>query len=508
MTGRRGVLDAISVTLANGSSQLASVLLFVVIAQLFGATSQTDAFFLALAFSTLVTAPLSGAVSSVLIPLLVERRVHAPESFSIVVGNAVGWVASVSAVASTAVALAAPMFLSVSKHEFITETKWVMTAYVGFLSILVITQAVVAVLTAAYNAVGQFWWPGVAQLLRYGATLALVASLRPIIGVQSLPVGFVFGSVFNVLVMGAGWRGRGLRIPICWRPPPGLEESVRLAAPVLLGTVILQVGQMVFRILASGISPGSVTVFDYANRIGTGVMELLTSGVLLIALAKWSDVAARGDIPALVVKLRDTMLRVLFVIIPVVVLLIVLREPVTVLLLERGKFDHGTAVATASVMGVFVAAIPIDLMSRGYGRVFAARRDTGILAKLAAARVIVASVTAVAIVGSLGVVGLAVADGVGILIALIGAATHARQRLGPTFQGLWLPLFRLVLTSAVAGLVARVVAGHVGSLWSQVVLSTLMGCIAYALVAWLLGIREFFLFLELLPWRRRSPQSA
>jgi len=71
--------NSVVVTFANASVHLANYVVIAGIASIFGATRQTDAFFLALAFPTFFVSAVVNAAGSVFIPIFIDCKINRPQ---------------------------------------------------------------------------------------------------------------------------------------------------------------------------------------------------------------------------------------------------------------------------------------------------------------------------------------------------------------------------------------------------------------------------------------------
>lgn len=499
-------LDSILVTILNAMGQAASFALFAVIAASFGASRETDAFFLALTVPALFTASVVNAITSVFIPIVTECKVQRPETAGRLVGSAILYVALISLSAAALVGLLTPALLQLGGGGLNEETQRLAAHHTLLLLPMITLQTVGGVLAAVYNAYGQFGLPAGTVLLRYTLTLALIPALRPITGIDSLPLSFVAGTLLQFAVLLLFWRRLSLRLQFGLRLGDDVRRSFFLALPLILGTAAIQLGVVVTRFLAAQLPPGSVSTLDYASRISSGLMELLTSGVLLVTLANWSQLAAQGDMALLRARLQQTLLMILFLIMPVVAILVALREPVTALLLQRGEFDAGTTAATAAVMLFFLLGIPADVIGRVYVRLFLVWKATWTIGALAALRMVTSAGLGFALMGALGVRGLALGDLISVVVVLTGLIALAHPRLGNTFGELLVPLLKLLIAAVVAGLGAVATATWLGgdTIWLLLPLASLVGLMLFVVTSWLLRVQELMYMCRLLSQQRKG----
>lgn len=489
-------VNSIVVTVLNAASQVASFVLFAGIAALFGANSETDAFFLAMTIPALFIGSAVNAITSVFIPVLTECRVQRPHVLGSLIGSALLYAVLGSLAGALVLAAASPAIFQITGRNLSAETRQLAMQHTVVLLPMIAVQIAIGIVAAVYNSAGRFWLPAVASVARFVSTLGVIIALRPILGITSVPVSFVLGVVLSLGLLAAFWPQLGIRLTFEWTLEPDLGRSLRLSVPLIVGTAALQFNIVVSRFLAAQLPEGSVSILDYASRISSGVMELLTSGVLLVTLADWSRVAVAGESKTLRAKLRDTVLMVLFVIMPLVAILIALREPVIGLTLQRGQFGPDLTLATATVLLFFLIGIPADVVGRIYVRLLLVWQETWVMGLAAIFRVCIAIALSVLLMSSLGVSALAIADTVTVAIVSLAFVYVVHRKMQSASLGAWRPLAKILAAALVSGVTASITFGLIfpRSSGLALVAGGLTGLAAYLLASWLLRARELFAF--------------
>lgn len=499
--------DSIAVTALNILSQFASFALFAIIAALYGADWQTDAFFLALTIPALFYGPVVNAITSVFIPVIAECREQRPEMLGQLIGSALLYVAGFSMAAMLLMSALAPWLLQATGSGIPAAGRQMALIHTFWLLPTIASQTVIGVLAAAYNSAGRFLLPAASITLRYALTMLLVLLIHAPLGIVSLPISFTVASLLQLALIGVRWPSLGIGLKFSYRPDPMLTRSFRLTLPLIASTALIQLGTVVSRFLASWLPEGSVSVIDYASRVAMALMELLTSGVLLVTLADWSKLVAQGNRELLHSRLRQVTTMVLFLLLPVTAALLALREPLLMLLFQRGSFDRATVVLTATVMTFFVLAIPVDVVGRVYVRILLAWQATLQVGWLATLRLIV--IVAASLPGMLlfGIHGLALAELVAatVITTLLIIVVEGRLRTSSATKH---PMIIALLKMSACTVVCWIVMTTLQQLMNRMAplavlpLTGLAGMLVYLGIAWLLRVRELTWVVNLVQERR------
>jgi peptidoglycan biosynthesis protein MviN/MurJ (putative lipid II flippase) len=408
------------VSLGHGMLMVLGGVLSLLVAQRFGKTVETDAFFAAYAFYgvglTFVTAFRLTAVA----PLLADPR---PEGVTRMLG----------AVAVIMLAMAVPMVaLADPVGAALVENDPTGTA-AETLRILWVTlagQLFAAMLGAVLAVRGSFMVIGVASLLSGVVSVVTFLALAPALGIAAAAVGLAASAAWLtacslVALLRMGWRPTRLtRAGV--RAMLGEATRLSYASATFLGATITYA---IATAVASRLGEGETTLFAYAFMLATvlvgvtsNVTAMVRSPALVAGDERSANVAAAG-----VWSFRFTILLVG----PVIAMTLLVGEPVIGFALgsEFTDADIQSILTTLLALVVWILASAgsifavVELLARG-----ALRR----LAVIAAVQVATLAVLAVAGGNLIGIEGVAAATSISVLVS---GLLQLAAAFGPVWRG-------------------------------------------------------------------------
>lgn len=480
--------NSFAVTIMNASVHVANYIVFAGIAALFGVTWQTDAFFLAWTFPSFFVGAIVSAVGSVFIPIFAECKINRPHILGQLIGSTLLYVLICTLIIVLLMSLTALYILRWVVFDGVSiQFQRLVIHQTLFLLPVIVIQTLTGVISAFYNASDKFLYPPVTDAISTLTALLVIAISKSSMGIFSVPLGFVCGAALHLILLGLFWHRFNIRVVWGWKVEPELRRSLILSLPLILGTAALQLGTVITRFLAAQLPEGSVTILDYASRVAYGVMELLTSGVLLVVLAKWSKASLEKDTAWLRREVQNFLPMMLFVVVPVVTLVIVLRQSLVVFAFQRGNFDSTATIATAGVLLFYLLGIPIDAVGRTYVRLLLIWQRTWIVGGLAILRVIVTVLIAAVMMWFVGVKAMAIADTIGILFITVSFSIIGNRRLGNTFSSSGRSLLKIGISALGAGLITKFVGDSVnGPELVKLLIAGSAGSVSYLVFSWVL----------------------
>ncbi|HXG25506.1 MAG TPA: murein biosynthesis integral membrane protein MurJ [Candidatus Binatia bacterium] len=491
----------------------------VVIGTTFGASAELDSFFAAFRIPDLIFQLVAaGAVASALVPIVASLRATSEHERAWRIVSTIANLMLVGLLTLAVVAwLAAPALVPLIAPGFEGQQLARTIDLTRLMLLAPVCLALGAVATAALNGTQRFAASAVAPIVYDLAIIGAAIVLTPSMGVTGLAIGVVAGSLGHLLVQLPPLVRAGYR----WIARVDLQDAqARLAlvlmGPRVIGLGVTQITFVVMTALATNLGAGAVSAYTIAFsllQIPLGVIGIPLGIVIFPSLSKELALGRAGHYLAILTR----SLRILaFVMLPITALGIVLRLHVVELLLGYGAFDRAAVRLTADTLLLFLLGLTAHSVIAVLTRAFYARQDTRTPMAAAVLAVVINTLLAVALVGSLGLpaVGLAIAAAAWIEALVLLLLLRRREGLALELGGLASALLRMSVAAAAAGLVAATalvflfgdpdVAGlddGIGSkLWLlvQAVVVTAIGGAVYALATWLLGVRELRTILSIL----------
>ncbi len=325
-----------------------------VIGSVFGAGLAADAFFVAFRIPNLLRRLVGeGATDAAFVPVLTRYLTRQSRATSRMIraffGTGLGLLLVLTGLgigfADPITRLFAPGFTSAKLLLTIDLTR------VMFVYLFCVGAAALAM--GVLHALRHFTAPAFAPVLFNAAVIVSVFGLSAQVAepVMSLAYGVVLGGVCQLLWQVPALVRRGVSLRLSWQPcHPALRRMGLLLLPLVFGTGIFQLNQIISTLLASLLADGSVACLWYASRLfefPVGIFVVALSTAVLPSLATYAqqkDWAGMQDSLGFALRLVNV------VTLPAAVGLAVLATPMTTVLFFRGAFSAQDVVVTAAAL--------------------------------------------------------------------------------------------------------------------------------------------------------------
>lgn len=426
-----------------GATLLSRILGYVrdmVMAYFFGAGLAADAFIAAFRIPNLLRRLFGeGSLSIAFVPVFSETlaRKGRREAYALA-GAALGLLSLVVAVVAVLGVLASPLIIRLVAPGFVEDPQKmaltvlltrIMFPYICFV-------ALVALCMGILNVLGHFAAPALAPVF---LNLAMISSIfvaarispDPTVRVVGLSIGVLFGGLLQLLLQIPPLVAKGLRF---WRElrlyHPALKKVGRLMLPTIFGAAVYQINILVGTLLASLLPAGSVSYLYYADRLVQFPLGIFAIALATAVLPSLSRQAAEKDLAGLAGTFRHALQLVLFITVPAMVGLILLRTPIVTLLFQRGDFDPSTTRLTAVALLYYGLGLWAFAAVRILVSTFYALQDTRTPVVTATIAIGANIVLGILLMGPLAHGGLALATALSSMLNLLLLVLALRRRLG------------------------------------------------------------------------------
>jgi putative peptidoglycan lipid II flippase len=358
---RSGIAQAAA--LVTGLTALSAVLGFlrdVVIAGVFGAGAELDAYLVAQGLMNLVLALIAGAMAKATVPVLAAQ--NAADGGSERTGHTLSVVLTVTllvlGLGSLVMALAASSVVTVLAPGFEGPEAELAAGLTRVVLIATVLIAGTNLLAAAAEAHRRFFWSGVQGIPFNLVMIGSAVLLGPRYGIAALAVGFVVGSAVRLVCQLVPLRALGLRLRASLDvQDPGVRAIIALVPPLLLGSALGNVNTLVDRAVGSMVGEGTISALSYAWRL-ISLGETLLVASLLTALYPAFGTAAGGRNLAEMRRLVGRGLAtVATVLLPVCGFMLVCASPLVALVFEHGSFGPEDTRRTATAVLWYAPAL-------------------------------------------------------------------------------------------------------------------------------------------------------
>lgn len=451
---------------ATFSSRILGFIRDMVLARLFGATPAADAFFVAYRIPNLLRELFAeGSMSAAFIPVFTEyqARRSRQEAWELASATFTALLTVVTLIMLVGIAIAPGLvwLLAPGFHDHpeqlarTTLLTRLMFPYLVFISLAALAMGVL-------NSLRAFAAPALSPVFFNVFIIGCALFLSPLLSepIYGVAIGVVAGGAAQLAMQLPGLKARGMLFGLRFDPwHAGVKRIGRLMVPSLLGLSATQVNITISTVLASFFAGGPTYLF-YGMRLIQFPLGIFGVALATAILPTLSAQAARGALADLRETLSFGIRMILFIIVPAMLGLILLREPIVHVFFEHGSFTAVDTKATALAVLCYAVGLWAFAGVRIIGAAFYSLQDTRTPALSALVAVVGNMILSLLLMQPLGPAGLALATAIsGMLNAAILVGVLNRRLGGVDWGSVGRSTGRVLLAALPVVLASLWVAG-------------------------------------------------
>ena len=483
-----------------------------VLAALFGAGNEMDAFVVAFRIPNLVRDLFAeGAMSAAFVPTFtghLARRGRA-DAWRLANNVLTALLIVTGAIVAVGTIFAAPLATLYARDYASVPGKLELTIRLArvvlpFLTLVAIAAAAMGML----NSLHHYFVPALSPAMFNLATIVCALALTPAMPTIGLPrimavaIGALVGGAGQVALQWPALHREGFRFrPKLDLHDPGLTRVLMLMGPGTIGLAATQVNVFVNTVLATGEGTGAVSWLNYAFRLMYLPTGLFGVSIATATVPAVSRHAARDDAAGVRSTLGEGLSLMFVLNVPATVGLIVLSQPIVRVIFERRAFLPSDTAATAAALQFYALGLLGYSIVRIASPTFYALGDSRTPVVISVASVVVNAVLNIVLARVLGYRGLALGTSIAALFNAAGLLWLLHARLnGLDDRRVLSSLARIVIASLVMGM-AALAANDLLETWmagdtfvqqaARLLLTIISALLVLGISAHLLRIREF-----------------
>ena len=429
----------------------------VLVAKYFGASSQTDAFLVALIIPSMILGLFSGGFNTLIIPFYLEKKARSQEAARRFVNSAFMVWGSLFIFLSILIFIFAPACVRIIAYGFKGETFNLAVTLTRYLIISGLFTVLVGMFTGVFQAEKQFFFPIFVTFLGNVGLVSSLFFLHRYLGIHSWTVGQIFcwGFAFFAMLIVLYWRHK-LFHSLSYKQidPSETKQFALLLMPLVVASGLSVLNQIVDKTIASSLDPGSIAALNFATRVWGIPITLLAVPIATAVFPTFSEMALNGTSrKEYELRLNRTLGYMFYLTIPASFFLYFLSEPIVRLFFERGAFDAKATALTSFVLKMYVPGLFAHAVSPILARVFYSFKNTATPLIISAICVALNIILNIVLSKIMGAPGIALATSIVMVLNIILYSHFLRHYLNAFPRSLNIDIVKIFISSVPIGII-------------------------------------------------------
>jgi putative peptidoglycan lipid II flippase len=230
----------------------------------------------------------------------------------------------------------------------------------------------------------------------------------------------------------------------------GVNQVVRLAGPLAAGYAVHHFILLVDRAMATSLEPGSVAALSYANHLALVIGQLSGMAVSMVLFPLLADQISQKDFDGVRTSLADALRLIWLIALPASIGLIILREPIISILLERGAFDELAKATVSAPLVWYSLAVLVDALGQPFWRLIYAQKSSWTVLGVNGIQTIIRFLGNIILINLMGYLGLALSAALGLTLQTLILGWLIYHRIGTFWTDAWWREIRRIMVATIS----------------------------------------------------------
>lgn len=348
----------------------------------FGASRQLDMYVVAFQIPDFFyTLFLLGASSAAIIPIFLSLHEENESEAGEFIADLLRLFFMISVVIAFVVVVIAPYLVRWIAPGFTPDEQAQVTVLTRIMMLSPVLLGLSSILSAVLQSFRRFLAYALSAVLYNVGIIFGIVIFLPRFGLKGVAFGVVLGATMHMLVQAPAFWNLGFAFLSghsgkFWRFGEGIQKIIRISFPRFLVMSLNQITLVVVIALASRLSTGSISIFQYAYNLYYLPIGVFGVNFGIAAFPTMSEYFARKRLQDFYNVLIETIHSVLFWVLPISALLYVLRAHIVRVAYGTGKLNWQNTRLIAASVGIFAIAIITESLEPLLVRAFYALNKT------------------------------------------------------------------------------------------------------------------------------------
>lgn len=478
----------------------------VAIAGYFGATSSTDAYFVASGFITNVFFGITAALSVVFLPYYIEKKKKSDKNETSKFCSSLITTLSIISIAIVVLLfILAPWVSKVIAPSYTGKALDEVVLYMRIYSVTILFSLLTSMLSNILNAERVYGYEALASIIYSLTSIICMILLNKVIGIVALAISVPLSFLIQLIVLLIVTRKYVVLKPHIDFGNQDLKNIVLLMIPVLLSNTTVELNQLITRTVATRTSEGAVSILTYTNTLFNFVSSFVVASFITVYYTELSSANAEKDDAGFsrIIKQATTILYL--ALLPVSIISIIYSKDIVRIVYGRGAFSDSAVALTAKCLSIYAVAFGFDGIRNLLIRAFYARGNTKTPLINSIISLSITSILSLILSRVFGVTGIIISIVVSIICTSILMLVFTRSKIAKIPIKEFIPtvlksIVSASITAVLLVLLDNVLQGY--SPYIRFVIAVVCGFAIYASILLLLKCKELKDVVRVLKKRR------
>ena len=365
--------SAILVTLMMLAFKLVAFVKQAFIASYFGATVETDAYFIAWGFVTGISEAVIKALGISIVAIYTSYRINeGKEKAARLINALVELTFPCFVVIAGIIVICAPVIGKLLAPSYEGDALSLVISFLRILAPILVFAGIQMIFSAMMDSYKSFFIPRLESFLYSVLVILSCIFLSKILGVNALVLAqYVSSTVFLILLIVSISRFHKFFFTKISEVPE-LKRIFLTAVPMIVGNSALQLNQMVDKAITSGLDDGTTSALYYCHILYECVVNIMIANLGNVMFANFAEMVAKGEKEKVRATLTRAVNTLICFLIGITIITVVFSKDIVSIVYLRGNFTYEAMIlSSTALVGYAVSFVAVAVRDLSVQSMFA-----------------------------------------------------------------------------------------------------------------------------------------
>ena len=322
-----------------------------VVAYYYGATQETDIYFIAWGLVSGVSEAVVKALSVSIVAIYTSLRVKkGKEEAARLVNGLVEILFPIFLLMVCVILFSASLFAGILAPSYDAEERVLLARYIRILAPVLLFGSLELIFGAVLDSYKSFFIPRLQSFIYSMATILCCVTLSGRIGVTGLVAAQYASNVLFTILLITSVRRYHRFFLVKIRELSELKNILNTALPLFIGNSALQINQIVDKSITSGLGQGATSALSYCHTLEQFVTNIMIVNIGNVMFANFAEFVAQKEYEQIGKTLKTALNVLICVLLAVSIITVICAEDIVSIVYHRGSFSAEAVVLTACAL--------------------------------------------------------------------------------------------------------------------------------------------------------------
>lgn len=466
----------------------------IILASVYGISIYSDAYITSLNVPNVLFSLVGASIATTLIPIYSDINETEGENKALIfLNNITNIISIICLIISIIGIIFAEPIVKIFAIGFKGELFEITVKFTRIIFISILFIAITNILTCFLQLKGKFIFCGM-----IGIPLSMIIITSILISANTnlyvLPVGTLIAYLLQCILVVIYSHKKGYKYKFNLNiKDEKIKRIIYMIIPVLIGTGAVQINNIIDRTLASTLGIGTISAFNYANRLYGFVQALFIGSIITVIYPDMARLAAKNDIKELKLNIERSINVMSIFVFPIIFGTLAIGDLIVEILFKRGAFDDIAVIMTSNILKIYMIGIIAFALRDLLSKVFYVFKDTKTPMKNGIISIILNVILNIILINYLGYRGLAIATSISACVGCILLLKDLNKKIG--IIKLSNDITKSFIASAIMGILVNIIYillinNYMFSKLIVLVLCMITGILIYIIMVFILKVEE------------------